>query len=99
MRKSDFYICENKDADQLCGNHAANQRLCFRYTYSTIPLLPMSQAIFCGCIDRFVSDLVGKPEDRFSREAAHLCMPRLFMCGRVRLYICDYRLNTSCGLM
>ena len=36
MRKPAFYICENKDADQLCGNHEADQRLCFRYTDSTI---------------------------------------------------------------
>ena len=31
-----LHICENKDADQL-------QRLCFRYTESTIPLLPKSE--------------------------------------------------------
>ena len=38
--KPDFCICENKDADQLRGNREADQRLCFRYTDSTIPLLP-----------------------------------------------------------
>ena len=32
------HICENKDADQLCDDRAADQRLCFRYTDSTIPL-------------------------------------------------------------
>ena len=33
MRKPDFCICENIDADQLHGNnnHAADQRLCFLY--------------------------------------------------------------------
>ena len=40
MRKPTFSICENKDADQLCGSRTADQRLCFRYTDSTIPLLP-----------------------------------------------------------
>ena len=40
MRKPFFCICENKDADQLRGDHEADQRLCFRYTDSTIPLLP-----------------------------------------------------------
>ena len=40
VRKPDFCIYENKAADQLCGNRTANQRLCFRYTDSTIPLLP-----------------------------------------------------------
>ena len=43
MRKPDFCICGNKDADQLCGDHGADQRLCFRYTDSTIPLLPKSK--------------------------------------------------------
>ena len=39
MRKPTFCICENKDADQLPGNREADQRLCFRYIVSTIPLL------------------------------------------------------------
>ena len=42
MRKPAFCICENNDADQLRGNHEADQHLCFRYTNSTIPLLPKS---------------------------------------------------------
>ena len=43
MRKPAFCICENKDADQLRGNRKADQHLCFRYTGSTIPLLPKSE--------------------------------------------------------
>ena len=43
MRKPAFCICENKDADQLQGNPEADQRLCFRYTNSSIPLLPKSK--------------------------------------------------------
>ena len=43
MRKPAFCICENKDADQLRGNREADQHLCFRYTDSTIPLLPKSE--------------------------------------------------------
>ena len=39
LRKPAFCICENKDADQLRGNREADQRLCFHYTDSTIPLL------------------------------------------------------------
>ena len=34
-----LHIYENKDADQLHGNREADQRLCFRYIDSTIPLL------------------------------------------------------------
>ena len=36
-------ICENKDADQLCINCTADQRLCFHYLNSTIPPLPISE--------------------------------------------------------
>ena len=43
MRKPDVCICENKGADQLLGNREADQRLCFRYTDSTIPLLSESE--------------------------------------------------------
>ena len=43
MRKLDFCICKNKNADQLRGNGEADQRLCFRYTDSTISLLPKSK--------------------------------------------------------
>ena len=44
MRKPAFCICENKDADQLRGSREADQRLCFRYKDSTIPLLPTYEA-------------------------------------------------------
>ena len=49
MRKPDFRIYENKHAD----HSKADQRLCFRYTDSTISLLPKSEilkplTIFCG---------------------------------------------------
>ena len=43
VRKMAFCICENKDADQLRGYREANQRLCFRNTDSSIPLLPKSE--------------------------------------------------------
>ena len=43
MRKPAFCICENKDADQLRGNREADQRLCFHFTDSRIPLLPISE--------------------------------------------------------
>ena len=39
MGKPTICIGENKGADQLRGNREADQRLCFRYTYSRIPLL------------------------------------------------------------
>ena len=41
--KTCFCIGKNKDADQLHGNHAADQRLWFRYIDSKITLLPESE--------------------------------------------------------
>ena len=94
MRKPDFRICENKDADQLRGNREADQRLCFRYTDSTIPLLPKSEilgplAIFYGCAAWFVSDLVGNPEDRFSHVEAQLVFAMRCEFTRVSLQLTD----------
>ena len=43
MGKPTICICENKDADQLRGNREADQRLCFRYTDSILPLLLKSE--------------------------------------------------------
>ena len=45
MRKPAFCVCENKDTDQLGGDHEADQRLCFHYMDSAIPLLPISEIL------------------------------------------------------
>ena len=58
MRKPDFPKCENKRTDQL---HSHCFLLHTAYVQNFKPL-----DIFCGCTVRFVSDLVGNPEDRFS---------------------------------
>ena len=42
--KTKICIGENKDADQLRGDREADQRLCFRYKDSTLPLLLKFQA-------------------------------------------------------
>ena len=41
MRKPDFCLCEKKA--QISSHCEADQRLCFGYTDSTIPLLPKSE--------------------------------------------------------
>ena len=40
-----FNVIAAKVADQLRGNREADQRLCFRYTDSTISLVPISHRI------------------------------------------------------
>ena len=76
MRKPDFCICENKDADQLRGNREADQRLCFRYIDSTIPLLSKSKISSLWpssvVVQPGLCQTVGNPEDRFSQNEAHL---------------------------
>ena len=65
MRKPTICIYENKDADQLCSNCTADQRLCFSQIYglynssSTYIQSFKLLALFCECTARFVSDLVG----------------------------------------
>ena len=77
VRKPAFCICENNDADQLRGDRGADQRLYFRYTDSTIPLLhnPEISSLYASSVavqQLFVSDLVGNPEDRFSHNEAQI---------------------------
>ena len=76
VRKPLFCICENKGADQLRGNHAADQHLRFHYidpSASKIQnLKPL--AVFCDCTAQFVSDIVGNPEDKFSHDTAHFVL-------------------------
>ena len=72
MRKPAFCICESKDADQVGGNREADQRLCFRYIASTIPVLPKYQISNLDCTARFVSDQIKNPEDRFSHNEAQI---------------------------
>ena len=60
MGKPTICLGENKGADQLRGNREADQRLCFRYSDSTIPLRNFKLlALFCACTGQFVSDLFG----------------------------------------
>ena len=63
MIKTDFHICENKDADQLCGNYTADRHLCLCFKDSTIPVLLESK------ISTFNPSSV--------TVQASLCLPRL----------------------
>ena len=76
MRKPAFCICEKKGADQLRGNCTADQRLCFRYIDSALPLHPKFSASshLLWLYSPVCVDLVENPKDRFSRDMAHLRM-------------------------
>ena len=64
--KPTIRIGENKGKDQLRGNREADQRLCFRYSDSTIPLL-----LKFLCLYRSICVGPGrKPHCWFSHETA-----------------------------
>ena len=77
MRKQTFDICENKDADQLRGNREADQRLCFRYIYSTIPLLAKSEisSLYPSSVCRTRSET---PKTGFLKTRLNFFIPVLF---------------------
>ena len=70
VRKPPFCICKNKGADQLRGNREADQRLSFRYTDSTIPLLSKSEFQASSHL-LWLYSLVENLEDRFSHNDAY----------------------------
>ena len=76
MRKPAFCICENKGADQLPIDPAADPCLCFHYIdskilYTSSILNFKLLTIFRGCKDQFVLDLVGNLK-LFAHDAVHL---------------------------
>ena len=76
MGKPTICICKTNGADQLHGNREADQRLCFHYSYSTIPPLlnsKISSVKPSSVTDRPVCVGPGrKPNCWFSHEAAHI---------------------------
>ena len=78
MTKPDFCLCKNKGTDHMCSNCTADQSVPLfslhgQYNSSSSEIRNFKLlAIFCICIDQFVSDLVGNPEDQFSHVAAHI---------------------------
>ena len=81
MRKLAFCIGENKDADQLRGNREADQRLCFRYTDSTISLLPKykisSLQPFSVAVQPGLCGTWSETPDRFSQNEAQIELSRI----------------------
>ena len=75
MGKPTICIGENKGADQLRGNREADQRLCFRYSDSIIPLLLKSEISSFYSLLLWLCSLtcvrpVRKPHCWFSHEVA-----------------------------
>ena len=77
MRKTVLAICEQQSCRSACASAQSDQHLCCslprycnRSSFYMRNLKPPPS--FCSCAGRFVSYLVGNPEDRFSHDEAHL---------------------------
>ena len=75
MRKLYFSICENKNTDQLVTAKLISTFVLATQIDQSLYFLNLNfkpLIIFCGCTARFVSDLVGNPEDQFSHDEAQI---------------------------
>ena len=91
MGKPTICIGENKDADQLRGNREADQRLCFRFSDSTIPLLLKSE--ISSLYRPVCVRPVRKPHCWFSHEAAqilYLYVLRCLFTYKVKCFLVNY---------
>ena len=80
MRKPAFCICENKDTDQLPGNHEADQSLCFRYIVQFLYFLNSKFQTSSHLLWLYSLVCVGpgrKAERWFSHDAAQMCLKPL----------------------
>ena len=100
IRKQAFCICENKDADQIHGNREADQRLCFRYIASTIPLLPLNTKLQASNHLLWLYSLVcvgpGRKPRRsvFSQQGSYFCVSRSE--NRINFYPYHAHLSNRC---
>ena len=72
---------------------SADQRLRFRYTDSTIPLLPKSEIPSLWPSARFMSDLVGNPQDRFSHNKARGNICEMSFQVDLDFFVTDYQID------
>ena len=67
MRKPAFCIFKKQRCRSALFSHMQKNAYFLNLNFKSL-------AIFCGCAARFVSDLVENHEDRYSHDAAQLCI-------------------------
>ena len=90
MRKPAFYICENKGADQLQGNRAADQRLPFHFIDSTTPYILNPNSHLLG----LYSPVCVRPDwknQRVSHETIHIFDNYISSIGYSHLNFCHFK--------
>ena len=76
-RKPVIALCEQQRRRSACASAQSDQHLCCslprQYNTSSFYIQNLKPlASFCSWVGRFVSYLVANPEDRFSRDEAHM---------------------------
>ena len=77
MRKLVFAVCEQRRRRSACASRQSDERLCYsmpRYYNTSFFYIRNFKTLsnLCGCADWFESYLVENPEDKFSRDKAHI---------------------------
>ena len=73
---------KNKGTDELYGNHAADQHLCFCLKDRTIPLLPKSKISSVVVVQPALCQIwLETPRNRFSRNAAQIWGKQPYFLG------------------
>ena len=77
MRKPVYAICKQQRCRSACATMQPDQRFCCSlpryYNISSFYIRNFKPpSSFCSCAGQFVSYLVSNPEDRFSRDEAHM---------------------------
>ena len=101
MGKPTICIGENKGADQLRGNREADQRHCFRYSDSTIPLLLKSEissfwlfSVFVQvglCLTCSATTLLVFPRGGSYELSNEKSNNLIFLTGPAQTRLCSYR--------
>ena len=95
MRKPVYAICEQQRRRSACASAQSDQHLCCslprQYNVSSFYIRNFKPlASFFGCTGRFESYLVKNPEDRFSRDEAHIVVA---YSEHISVYITVYLLQ------
>ena len=95
MRKPVYVIYEQQRRRSACASAQSDQRLCcslpgWNDTYTCYSRNFKTLASLCSLAPWFESNLVANPEDRFSRDVAHLLLfqkPQLFVQTMVEMFL------------
>ena len=97
MGKPTICLGENKGADQLHGNREADQRLCFRYSDSTLPLL-LKFGIHMSCVIKKTVLRVSQTSIHSHRRSLEVCIIGFNKKGDCTIWVAKTKVLISCAV-